>query len=185
MTMLAETSSSAVLRGGRRAHADASGRLAQRIRAEFLEMPGLTLTLPQAAKVFGADAATVEPLLETLREEGFLVREPAGVFRRCEAMDDRVPSARPAGDLLDAIGIEVPCVVCHDSYRVSLRKIRLSQMMMDEGCSVRHFADCPPAALFGLIDRDAVREFEAAVLRIEAAAEGVGGHLAVPRRSAR
>ncbi|HEY0872880.1 MAG TPA: hypothetical protein VGD94_05360 [Vicinamibacterales bacterium] len=181
MTMLAETVSSATSHG-RRTIPDVSAALARRIRAEFLEMPGLKLTLPQAARVFGADAAAVKPVLDQLRDEGFLVREPAGVFRRCTAFDERVPSRGSAGDLLDAIGIEVPCMVCQDSYRVSLRKIRLSQLMMDDGCSVRHFSDCPPAALFQLIDPETVREFEAAVARIEAAAEGIGGRVAVPPR---
>jgi hypothetical protein len=184
MTMVAERSSSTAAPVARRTHTNTPGRLAQRIRAEFLEMPGLKLTLAQATKVFGADAVVVKPVLEQLRDEGFLARGPADVFRRCTALDERVPSGPAAGDLLDTIGIEVPCVVCHDSYRVSLRKIRLSQLMMDDGCSVRHFADCPPAALFQLIDPDTVREFEAAVRRIEAAAEGVGGRLAVPPRCA-
>lgn len=179
MTMLAERSSSAVAPTRKEIAPAAPGRLTQRIRAEFLEMPGLKLTLPQAAKVFGADAAVVKTVFDQLREEGFLVRERDGVFRRCTALDERVPAGRPAADLLDTIGIEVPCVVCHDSYRVSLRKIRLSQMMMDDGCSVRHFADCPPAALFQLIDPGTVREFEAVVRRVEAAAEGIGGRLAV------
>jgi hypothetical protein len=179
MTMLAETPSRPGTRVERRGNTTPAGRLAQRIRAEFIEMPGLTLTLRQAARVFGVDAAALKPPLEELVDEGFLVRDTHGAFRRCNAMDDRGPSTPAAGDLLEAIAIEVPCLVCHESYRVSLRKIRLSQLMMHDGCSVRHFADCPPAALFQLIDPEVVREFEAAVRRIEAAARGVGGHLAV------
>lgn len=179
MTMLAETPSSTAVRPERGGNPHLDGRLVRRIRAEFLEMPGLKLTLRQAAKVFGAESAVVNPLLEQLRAEGFLVRDSSGAFRRCTGLDDRRPASPPARDLLDAIAIELPCVVCEESYRVSLRKIQLSQLLMDEGCSVRHFADCPPAALFHLIDPAVVRDFEGAVRRIEAAAGGAGGHLAL------
>jgi hypothetical protein len=179
MTMLAETPASALSAGGRTLKPDASERIAQRVRAEFLEMPGLKLTLAQAAKVFGAEPTVLKPVLDGLREEGFLARGPADAFRRCTALDERVAPGRPAEDLLDAIGIELPCVVCRESYRVSLRKIQLSQAMMEDGCSVRHFADCPPAALFRLIDPATIRAFEAAVRRIRTEADDLGGRLAV------
>jgi hypothetical protein len=67
------------------------------------------------------------------------------------------------------------------SYRISLRKIRLSHAMMDAGCQVRHFSDCPPAAFAHLIDPAVLAEFEEAVDRIEIAAEGAGGRLVGPR----
>jgi hypothetical protein len=59
-----------------------------RIRAEYLEMPGLALTLPQAARLWGADCAVVEPLLRALVESGFLWRTGAGQFvRRSDSPD--------------------------------------------------------------------------------------------------
>ena len=54
----------------------------QRIRAEFLEMPGLKLTLSQAAKVFGLDARQSKRLLDRLIGEGFLVCDARGAYRR-------------------------------------------------------------------------------------------------------
>jgi hypothetical protein len=43
-----------------------------RIRAEFKEMPGLKLTLPQASRLFNVDAARCERVLETLVARGLL-----------------------------------------------------------------------------------------------------------------
>jgi len=47
--------------------------LCRRIRAEFREMPGLTLTLPQAARLFSIDCARCQRVLTILVEEGYLV----------------------------------------------------------------------------------------------------------------
>jgi hypothetical protein len=59
-----------------------------RIRAEYLEMPGLSLTLPQAARLWGVDSAVVEPLLRGLVENGFLWRTDAGQYvRRSDSPD--------------------------------------------------------------------------------------------------
>ena len=43
-----------------------------RIRAEFREMPGLRLTLPQAHRLCGEDRRTCEAALTALVEERFL-----------------------------------------------------------------------------------------------------------------
>ena len=59
-----------------------AGRLLRRIRAEFVEMPGLRLTAGQAARVFGVDAPEVNRLLEILADQRFLARDARGVFRR-------------------------------------------------------------------------------------------------------
>lgn len=52
------------------AHGDA--RLCTRIHAEFREMPGLTLTLPQAARLFSLDVVRCEHILGALVDEGHL-----------------------------------------------------------------------------------------------------------------
>jgi hypothetical protein len=83
-------------------------------------------------------------------------------------------------DMLEALAVELPCLACDRWYRVPLRKIRSSHVMMDEGCQVRHFSDCPPAAFAHLIDPALLAEFEEAVQRIEVAAEGAGGRLVGP-----
>lgn len=48
-------------------------RLCRRISAEFREMPGLTLTLPQAARLFSLDIDRCERILGALVADGFLV----------------------------------------------------------------------------------------------------------------
>ena len=47
-------------------------RLRTRVHAEFREMPGLTLTLPQAARLFSLDVVRCEQILGALVDEGHL-----------------------------------------------------------------------------------------------------------------
>jgi hypothetical protein len=71
-----------------------------RIRAEYLEMPGLALTLVQAARLWGCDCAVVEPLLRSLVDSGFLWRTENGQYvRRADSPDAarRMPPARSRG----------------------------------------------------------------------------------------
>ena len=49
--------------------------LRQRVSAEFHEMPGLLLTLSQAARLFSVDAARCERVLHTLVDHGVLVSD--------------------------------------------------------------------------------------------------------------
>jgi hypothetical protein len=59
-----------------------------RIRAEYLEMPGLALTLVQAARLWGAERGVVEPLLRSLVDSGFLWRTDGGQYvRRADSPD--------------------------------------------------------------------------------------------------
>jgi predicted transcriptional regulator of viral defense system len=55
-------------------------RLLDRIRAEFLEMPGLDLTLAQARRLWGLDRLTCEYLCGRLLEDGFLERTSRGTY---------------------------------------------------------------------------------------------------------
>ncbi len=48
--------------------------LLQRVRGEFLEMPGLRLTFQQARRLWGLDEETCGCLLDMLVVSGFLVR---------------------------------------------------------------------------------------------------------------
>jgi len=45
-----------------------------RIRAEYVEMPGLQLTLLQASRLFGADEGRCAGALGALARDGFLAR---------------------------------------------------------------------------------------------------------------
>jgi len=51
-----------------------------RIRSEFLEMPGLRLTLAQAARLWHLDPRTSESFLDTLVGDGLLRRHADGVY---------------------------------------------------------------------------------------------------------
>jgi hypothetical protein len=48
--------------------------LALRIRAEFLEMPGLRLTRSQAQRLWGLDAETCDVIVEMLIDRAILCR---------------------------------------------------------------------------------------------------------------
>lgn len=56
--------------------------LRARIRAEFTEMPGLALTLPQATRLFGLTSGQTQRLFLDLVEAGFLMRDVRGTYRR-------------------------------------------------------------------------------------------------------
>jgi hypothetical protein len=58
--------------------------LLAQIRGEFREMPGLTLTLRQASRLWNLDPLTCDVALRTLVEEDFLARTRLGGFRRAE-----------------------------------------------------------------------------------------------------
>jgi len=56
----------------------------RRVKGEFLEMPGLRLTEPQARRLWGLDAASCGALLRALVEAEFLFRTRDGAFMRVE-----------------------------------------------------------------------------------------------------
>ena len=56
--------------------------LIERIRGEFLEMPGLCLTPPQAARLLALDHETSQELLRKLSEAGFLRLTGNGAYVR-------------------------------------------------------------------------------------------------------
>ena len=51
-----------------------------RIRGEYLEMPGLKLTVPQAARLWHLDQPSIEQLLNVLVADGVLHRTEAGAY---------------------------------------------------------------------------------------------------------
>jgi hypothetical protein len=56
--------------------------LEARIRGEFLEMPGLRLTVKQASRLWAVDATTSERILDQLNSSGFLARTREGAYLR-------------------------------------------------------------------------------------------------------
>ena len=58
----------------------AGSDVARRIRAEYLEMPGLCLTLAQAQRLWSLDRRTCETALNALVASRFLRRTDRGLF---------------------------------------------------------------------------------------------------------
>jgi hypothetical protein len=57
-------------------------QILRRIRAEYLEMPGLRLTPAQAQRLWGLETHMCLQLLESLTTAGFLVRKDNGMYAR-------------------------------------------------------------------------------------------------------
>jgi len=55
--------------------------LCTRIVGEYLEMPGLSVTLPQACRLWSIDPPRCRQLLETLTASGFLRKSGDGYLR--------------------------------------------------------------------------------------------------------
>ena len=69
----------------------------RRIKGEFVEMPGLRLTAPQAQRLWGLDAEFCEAILGALVDAKFLLRTGDGVFVRVDSGAPRrmARAARP------------------------------------------------------------------------------------------
>ena len=64
---------------------DTRDLIAERVRGEFREMPGLSLTQAQAGRLWGLDEDACAEVLSHLVTVGFLCRRPDGAF--CRASD--------------------------------------------------------------------------------------------------
>jgi hypothetical protein len=56
--------------------------LTERIKGEYVETPGLVITVDQAVRFWVLDAQTCARILAELRELGFLVESADGYYRR-------------------------------------------------------------------------------------------------------
>ena len=54
------------------------------VRAEYCEMPGLSLTEEQVERLWCLDPALAKPLLNYLVDAGFLRRTPTGIYVRAD-----------------------------------------------------------------------------------------------------
>lgn len=59
--------------------------LAHRVRAEFNEMPGLRLTLPQAARLWGLEPPACQVVIDVLVSAAFLRWTRGGAVARIES----------------------------------------------------------------------------------------------------
>jgi hypothetical protein len=72
--------------------------LLRRIRGEYLEMPGLRLTLAQAQRLFGVERALCKVVLDALVDTKFLSVRDNGTYARLT--DGDVPRPRPQNETL-------------------------------------------------------------------------------------
>jgi predicted transcriptional regulator of viral defense system len=61
---------------------EAIRRLTRRVHAEYSEMPGLSVTMPQAQRLLGIDRQTCAVVMRTLIDRGFLKRTQRGTYIR-------------------------------------------------------------------------------------------------------
>ena len=80
---------------------DLTEPMLQRICAEYLEMPGLQLTVKQAQRLWGLDEETCEHVLEFLIETRFLVRTRRNLYARPTDGSVAMPTLRMAKASLD------------------------------------------------------------------------------------
>ncbi len=76
---------SSSLSAGILAPPNAQALVTDRVRKEFRDLPGLTLTLEQAVRLWSLDAATCIDVMSRLTKAGFLCRRPDGAY--CRASD--------------------------------------------------------------------------------------------------
>jgi hypothetical protein len=69
--------------------------LVRRVRCEFLEMPGLKLSLPQASRLFAISQETCARVLGDLAADRLLSRTVDGRYSLPQQFQARVTSARP------------------------------------------------------------------------------------------
>jgi len=62
--------------------ADTIRELTRRVRAEFAEMPGLSVTLAQARRLLATDEPTCAEVFKLLLKQGMLRRTPQGRYVR-------------------------------------------------------------------------------------------------------
>ena len=65
--------------------------LLRRIRSEYLEMPGLCLTLAQAQRLWGLDASTCSGLFAALTADKFLWLRADGTYGRSSDCASTLP----------------------------------------------------------------------------------------------
>jgi hypothetical protein len=75
-------------------------RVVNRVRSEYMEMPGLSLKSEQVQRLCGIDDAACKAVLDTLVEAGFLLIRADGAYSR--SRDGESTHLRPAKATLDS-----------------------------------------------------------------------------------
>ena len=80
-------------------------------------------------------------------------------------------------NILDAVGISLPCHSCGNNYHVPLRDVLLSHTILHEGCPVRQETECPPVFQSRLFEPKDIEELERTWNQLEQRARADGGEL--------
>jgi hypothetical protein len=83
-------------------------QILRRIRAEFLEMPGMRLTLSQAKRLWGLDEQTCAQALELLITDRFLSRRADGTYTRLPDAPVPCPPRRTVKANLTTTPVQTP-----------------------------------------------------------------------------
>jgi hypothetical protein len=70
--------------------------IVRRVRGEFLEMPGLRLTEPQARRLWALEPSLCNAVLTELVDNGFLLRTRDGAFVRVDVASPLKAGRTPA-----------------------------------------------------------------------------------------
>ena len=82
-------------------HTHVTDELIRRVKSEFMEMPGLRLTVLQAKRLWALSHDDCECVLQALVEHRFLILGTDGKFGRLSDPMGAVPAPRPAKAGLD------------------------------------------------------------------------------------
>jgi hypothetical protein len=80
-------------------------------------------------------------------------------------------------NVLDTVGIRLPCQSCGGTYQVPLRDVLLSHTMLHEGCPARQETECPPVFQSRLFERRDIEELQRTWNQLEQRARADGGEL--------
>ena len=69
-------------------------RTLERLRAEFLEMPGLRLTVKQVQRLCGVEPTMCKAVLDAMVDAKFLRRKPDGTYARLSDGDMSHPRSK-------------------------------------------------------------------------------------------
>jgi len=80
-------------------------------------------------------------------------------------------------NILDTVGISLPCRSCGNAYQVPLRDVLLSHTVLHEGCPVSQETECPPVFQSRLFESKEIEELQRAWNQLEQRARADGGEL--------